>query len=64
MTMYAIYNTDDECCYVGTKEECVSWLGITVNSFYCNVMRTRNGILKGERHYRVYRIEEDENEEF
>ena len=63
MIYYAIYNAKDECCYVGIKEDCVKWLGITVDSFYCNISRTKSGKNKGKQGYRVFKIEEDENEE-
>ena len=63
MIYYAIYNAKDECCFVGSRDECIKWLGFSIDYFYCNVSRTRNGIFQGKQGYRVFKIEEDENEE-
>jgi hypothetical protein len=58
---YIIYNDEDMPVFIGTNKECAIWLGISMNSFYVMLNKSKKGI--GHiRKYRVYLIEEDNEE--
>ena len=60
--MYIVYNNEETPVFVGNTPECCEFLNMTQASFYCLVTKTRNGIIKG-RKYRVYKIEEETEDE-
>lgn len=61
---YSVYNakTDEPLVIYGLSKECAKAMGVTLNSFYRCVMRTRQGKIK-MRKWHVYEDEvEDLNE--
>ena len=56
---YAIYDTNENCVFIGSAKMCAQFMGLTMSSFYCNVSRTKSGELKGRSRFRAYEIEED-----
>lgn len=58
---YSVYNakTDEPLVIFGLAKECAKAMGITLNSFYRSVMRTRQGKIK----IRKWAVYEDEVED-
>lgn len=60
---YSVYDrrTDEPVVIYGTAQECMEILGVTLNTFYIYVTRTRKGF--GKRKYDIYVDDPEEGED-
>ena len=61
MTWYTVYDAStEEVIASGTSPQCAQALGLTLNSFYCAVSRSRSGV----QHKYDFYIEQIKKEDF
>lgn len=55
--LYAVYDKNDMYCFSGNICECAKFLGISKDTAYTMVSKTKHGVSKYK--HQIYRIEED-----
>ena len=56
-SVYAIYDREGTCVFVGNSKECADYLNITVGSLYSNISRHHKCKSGG---YSIHKVESDE----
>lgn len=55
--IYCIYDNDDNYCFSGNSKECAEYLGVSRDTFYSMVSKTKAGTNRYR--HKIYKLEDD-----